>query len=85
MIIIKSLKNKNSCSYDEIPISIVKSSMQFIILPLIYICNRPLSTDTIPSSLKYSQIHPVCKNSEKSEISNYRPISVLTSFSKSCI
>jgi hypothetical protein len=32
--------------------------------------------------LKYSQIHPVFKKRNKTEISNYRPISLLTSFSK---
>jgi hypothetical protein len=41
-----------------------------------------LSTDIFPSRLKYSQIHPIYKKGEKSEITNYRPISVLTSFSK---
>jgi Notch-like protein len=102
--IIKSLKNKNSYGYDEIAMKILKLSMPFIISPLIYICNRSLSTGILsmpfiispliyicnrslstgifPSRLKYSQIHPIYKKGEKSETTNYRPISVLTSFSK---
>jgi hypothetical protein len=63
-------------------VNIIKLSVPFIISPLIYICNRPLATGTFPSWLKYSQIHPIYKKGEKSEISNYRPISVLTSFSE---
>jgi hypothetical protein len=56
--------------------------MPFIISPLVYMCNRSLSTHIFPARLKYSQIHPIYKKGEQSEISNYRPISVLTSFSK---
>jgi Notch-like protein len=80
--IIKSLKNKKSYGYDEISMKILKLSMPFIMLPLIYICNRSLSTGIFPSRLKYSQVHPIYKKGERSEMSNYRPISVLTSISK---
>jgi hypothetical protein len=61
---------------------VMKLSVPFILQPLIYICNRPLSTGIFPSRLKYSQVYPIYTKGEKSEISNYRPISVLTSFSK---
>ena len=40
--IIKSLKTKNSCHYDEIPIKTLKISVPFINSPLTYICNMPL-------------------------------------------
>ena len=42
----KSLKWKISYGYDEVPSWIVKLSMPFISSPLIYICNKMLSTDT---------------------------------------
>jgi hypothetical protein len=61
---------------------IIKSSKSYIMSPLIYICNRSLATGTFPSRLKYSQIYPIYKKGKESELSNYRPISVLTSFSK---
>jgi hypothetical protein len=35
-----------------------------------------------PTELKFSQVIPLLKKGKKSEISNYRPISLLTSFSK---
>ena len=41
-----------------------------------------LSTGTFPTRLKFSQINPIFKKGNKAEISNYRPISLLTSFSK---
>ena len=41
-----------------------------------------LPTGIFPLRLKFSQINPVFKKCKKTEISNYRPISLLTSFSK---
>jgi retron-type reverse transcriptase len=35
-----------------------------------------------PSRLKYSQVHLIYKKGERLEVSNYRPISILTPFSK---
>ena len=80
--IVKSLKWKNSHGYDEIPVKTLKISLPFIESPLTYICNRMLSTGIFPMRLKFSQISPVFKKGKKTEISNYRPISLLTSFSK---
>ena len=79
--IIESLKQKNSHGYDEISVKILKISLPFIVSPLTYICNG-MSTGIFPMRLKYSQINPVFKKGNKTEISNYRPISLLTSFSK---
>jgi hypothetical protein len=80
--IFKSLRNKKSSGYDGISVKLMKLSMPYIRSPLLYTCNRALSTGIFPARLKYSQIHPIYKKGEEVEISNYRPISVLTSFSK---
>jgi hypothetical protein len=74
--IFKSLKLKNSHGYDEIKVRILKISLPYIISALTYICNRSLSTGTFPTRLKYSQINPVFKKGNKTDISNYRPISL---------
>jgi len=50
--------------------------------PLTYICNAVLSTGVFPDRLKYAIVKPIFKKGNKQEISNYRPISLLTSFSK---
>ena len=78
----KSLKGKKSYGYDEIPSWIVKLSMPLVIAPLIYICNKMLFTGTFPSRLKFAQISPVFKKGNNTEMTAYRPISVLNSFSK---
>jgi len=41
-----------------------------------------LSSGIFPSRLKFSEIKPLFKKGDKSNISYYRPVSILTSFSK---
>jgi Notch-like protein len=60
----------------------LKNCTYFITSPLIYTINRSLITGTFPNWLKFSEIKPIYKKSDKKSISNYRPISLLTSFSK---
>jgi hypothetical protein len=80
--IIKSLRIKNSCGYDEISNWIIKLSAPFIISPLTYICNAVLITGDFPNRLKYAIVKPILKKGSKQEIYNCWPISLLTSFSK---
>ena len=80
--IIKSLPWKSSSGYDEIPLRILKISMPYIISPLTYLSNKSISKGSFPTRLKYSQITPIYKKGNNSQLNNYRPISVLTSFSK---
>jgi hypothetical protein len=46
------------------------------------LCNKHLTSGIFPSWLKYSQVTPIFKKGNKFELSNYRPISLLISFSK---
>jgi Notch-like protein len=80
--IIKCLKPSNSHGYDEISTKILKYSVHMISSPLTYILNLALSTGIFPARMKYSIVKPLFKKGDKSDISNYRPISLLTSFSK---
>jgi len=57
-------------------------SIPFISSPLIFIINKMLSTGIFPTHLKFSQISPIFKKGNKTEISAYKPVSLLTSFSK---
>ena len=80
--IIKSIKTKNSYGYDEISTKILKISSNYITSPLTCICNKIILSSSFPDRLKYSIIKPVCKKGDKVNYTNYRPISLLTSFSK---
>ena len=59
--IIKSLKLKNSHGYDEIPPRILKISLPFITSPLVYLCNKAMSSGIFPTWLKFSQVIPIFK------------------------
>jgi len=68
--IIKSLRTKNTCGYDEISNRIIKLTAPFIISPLTYICNAVLSTGVFPDRLKYAVVKPILKK----EINRKSPI-----------
>jgi len=80
--IIKSLKPKNSSGYDGISTKLIKICSPFISSPLAHICNKSLNSGIFPDRLKYAVVKPLLKKGDKSKISNYRPISILSSFSK---
>lgn len=81
--IIKSLKTKNYHGYDEISVKLLKICSPYICSPLTYICNSSLSLGLLPDCLKCTEIIPLFKKGVKANMSNYRPISLLTTFFKS--
>jgi hypothetical protein len=80
--LIKFLKPKNSSGYDGISTKLIKISSPFISSPLTQICNKSLCSGNFPDHLKYAVVKPLFKKGDKSKISNCRPISILSSFSK---
>jgi hypothetical protein len=77
-----AMKPKNSHGYDEISLKILKSSAPFFVSTLTYLFNKILLTGIFPDRLKYAEVKPLYKKVDKFEISNYRPISLLPTFSK---
>ena len=80
--IIHSLKSKDSHGYDGVSTRILKLSAPYIVSPLTFIANRILSSGIFPVRLKYSEVKPLFKSGNSLDIANYRPISLLVSFSK---
>jgi Notch-like protein len=78
-----SFKSSNSFGYDEVPTRILKLCSYFISFSLTYVCKKTLLTGVFPDSLKYAILRPLFKKGNKNDVSNYRPISILTLFSKS--
>ena len=71
---------KTSDDYDRVSTKILKQSITYILSPLTYICILMISTGIFPTRLKFAEIKPLYKKWEMVNISNYKPISLLTSF-----
>jgi hypothetical protein len=80
--IIHSLKCENSYGYDKISTRILKASTPYVLSPLTYIFNKIQSTGIFPDRLKFLEVKPLYKKGDKTDFFNYRPISLLISFSK---
>lgn len=80
--IIKSLKPKTSAGLDEISAKMLKHCSEPLIRPLVRIINLSLAQGHFPSALKRSKVYPKLKNGSNIDATNYRPISLVPTFSK---
>ena len=80
--VVQKLKNKTSPGYDDINITVIKQIIPFICKPLADIFNKSIQTGIVPNKLKLAKVTPVFKSGSKQNTCNYRPISVLSVFSK---
>ena len=76
------LDPSKSVKENDIPIKITKNNSDIIARYLSKDFNRSIDRGIYPSGLKYSDITPVFKSEERSNKSNYRPVSILPSLSK---
>ena len=82
MYALNKLKSKKSCGEDNVSIFLIKEVINEIIDPLVYLFNLSLKTGFIPQNYKIARVVPVFKASAKDKFTNYRPISILSAFSK---
>ena len=80
--VINTLKLSNCKGIDGISSGIVKSVVVNIAIPLTSIFNKSLELAKFPDKLKIAQIYPIYKSDDKLLANNYRPISILPTFSK---
>ena len=80
ILVIKDLKPSNSI--DDIPTKLLKIANEEISLILSKLFNKMIEVGIYPSLLKYYRTTPVHKKGSKTDIKNYRPISVLKTIDK---
>lgn len=79
--IVRVLRN-SSAGYDEVPMKIIKKSIHQIVDPLTFIINASFVEGIFPDGLKLAIVKPILKKGSREDLGNYRPISLLTAFSK---
>ena len=80
--IVNNFPNKRSAGFDLITSSLLKGVFHAISKPLTYIINMSISSGVVPDDMKIARITPIFKSGNPGLVNNYRPISVLSSFSK---
>ena len=74
--------NNSSPGYDKVPAIVMKQNIHALIKPLKYLINCSINKGIFPDELKIAKVISIYKFGDKTSIENYRPISVLSVFSK---
>ena len=82
LALVNKMKPKKGSGFDGITNFLIKKIINEIIEPLTHILNASLTSGIVPDKLKVAKVIPIHKKGSKQDIGNYRPISLLTSFSK---
>lgn len=79
---IDSLKPKTSSGIDDISAKLIKKCKEELVSPLTNVINKSLKQGIFPTQLKTSKVYPKYKKGPKTETISYRPISLISTFSK---
>lgn len=79
---IYSMQNDKSTGLDQFNVKLLKLAAPYISNSLAFICNLSLRNGTFPDLWKKAKVTPIYKSGDKSDVGNYRPISVLPILSK---
>ena len=79
---LKNLSAKKATGLDGIPSRFVRDGASVIACPLTHVINLSLIQGVVPEDLKSARVVPLFKKNDKTEVGNYRPVSILTILSK---
>jgi hypothetical protein len=82
LITLNSLKDDTAAGLDGVTVKILKHIGKYIVDPLAFIYNLSLKQCIFPDKLKIADIKPIFKSGDKTNMNNYRPISMLSNYSK---
>ena len=80
--ILKSLEKNKSSGPDKIPPIVLSQCAKFLAPSLCALINKSLELGQLPENWRNANICPIYKSGDKSGITNYRPISLLSVASK---
>ena len=76
------LNPSKSTGTDNIPARFVKDAASVLTKPIVHIINLSIEQNVVPNDLKNARVVPLLKKNKRSEVGNYRPVSVLFVVSK---
>ena len=80
--LINALPNKLSSGFDNINNVLLKQLSSSLLKPMTICVNKSLSDGQFPNSMKLADVYPLFKSKDRSDTTNYRPISLLLTLSK---
>lgn len=80
--VIKNLPSKKSTDIDGLSVWILKKCYTELLEPLLFLINSSFKQGIFPQFLKQAKIIPIFKKGSSTFMGNYRPISLLPTFSK---
>ena len=80
--LVKGIDGRKATGLDNIPCKLLKIAADVVAPSLTCIFNQSLLTGIYPSDWKLAKVTPIFKNGSKSDLNNYRPISVIPAVAK---
>ena len=74
--------DKKTPDHTGVSSNFIKQTISVIVNPLFHVLKLSLNTGVVPSQFKIAKVIPIFKAGEKNSMDNYRPISLLSIFSK---
>ena len=79
---IKSLDRSKTSQNGDVPTKIIKENADLFTDFIHSALNEAIQSGNFPSCLKWADVTPIFKKGFRSQIDNYRPVSILPSVSK---
>ena len=79
---LKHLKRNKATGPDDLPANLLRCSAVEISSPLCFLIDLSLKTAKVPTEFKHALITPIHKSGSATDMSNYRPTSILPIISK---
>lgn len=79
---LNALSVDKATGLDGIPSRFVRDSASIIVCSLTHIINLSIIQGVVPDDLKSARVVPLFKKNDKTEVGNYRPVSILSIISK---
>ena len=80
--VVGRMRNTTSCGTDGLCIRFINICLPSLCHVITHIVNSSLMSHHVPDSWKLTLVHPIQKSPKSTEVSNYRPISILPTIAK---